>query len=94
MDVDIRGYYDRKKIVVNLACQHGTNLLVSSFIQYERRGLREGIVHLARCVFHFIREHENLVYYPSNNLFINIFTSWMTPERNYVHSNPHFIISI
>ena len=48
----MRGYYNRVKLVVNLAC----------FIQQERRGLGngEGVVILGRNVFHFFREHKNL----------------------------------
>ena len=38
MDVNIREYYDRGKIVVNLGCKHGTLLLVNSFFKYVGRG--------------------------------------------------------
>ena len=35
-----------------------------------QRGWKEGIVTLARCLFHFIREHEKLVKDPNNNISI------------------------
>ena len=38
----IRGYYDRRKIIVNLGCLHGNHLLISSFIQLEGGGLGKG----------------------------------------------------
>ena len=34
--------------------------------------MEEGNRQLARCKFHFIREHKNLVNDPSNNVFIVI----------------------
>ena len=38
----IRGYFDRGKFVVNLACQYGPHLLVSSLIQQEGRRWGKG----------------------------------------------------
>ena len=35
-------------------------------------GIKGDNVILARCVFHFIREQENLVYDPNNNISINV----------------------
>ena len=56
---NIRGYYDRGKIVV-----HGTRFLVNFVRRVGGRGTgrwKRWFVILACCKFHFIREHENLV---------------------------------
>ena len=45
MDIEIkniRGYFDRGKIVVNLGCYYGLRLLVSSFIYKDERGWGKG----------------------------------------------------
>ena len=57
---DIHGYINSRKFVVNLVCLYGPHLLI--------QGRKGGIVNLSNCEHHFIREHENLVQHPSNNL--------------------------
>ena len=42
MDVESRGNFDRGKVVVNLACYHGTRLLVSLFIPVGGENLGKG----------------------------------------------------
>ena len=57
---NVRGYYDKGKIVVDLRCYLPCHLLVSSFIQQEETRMRK-IVILAHYKLNFIKEHENLV---------------------------------
>ena len=78
MDVEYtRGYYDRGKFFRQfslLTC----NFLIVQLFQPEGgegmglRRLKGGIVILARCRFHFISEHKNLVQDPSNNTSITL----------------------
>ena len=61
------------KIVVNLGWSSFNGQFVHP-VGRELMGLggwMEDIVILARFEFHYIREHENLVYNPCNNTFIN-----------------------
>ena len=60
MDADVPGYYDRGKFVVN--CKLRAFYLVSCLSsRREGDGIKERIVIFARCKFHFITEHKNLV---------------------------------
>ena len=50
------------------------NSFIGQFVHSEGgemrvKGMDGGIVILANCKFHFFRENENLVYYPSNQIF-------------------------
>ena len=66
---NIRGYYDRGKIVGNISLFPLS--FISQFVNavgvVGNLATGEVIVILARCKFHFIREHENLVSDPSIN---------------------------
>ena len=44
------------------------NSFIGQFVNPIEGGWKEGIVILARCKFHFIRENEDLVWDPSSNI--------------------------
>ena len=52
IDVKIRGYYGRGKIVVNLGCNFSSHLLVWPFIQQGGLG-NIGILAIYRCLYFF-----------------------------------------
>ena len=56
MDVEC-GYYDREKVVINLGCYFPCYLSYE-VIEWNKKCVREKI---ARFLFHYSREHENLV---------------------------------
>ena len=57
---NIRGYFDRGKIFINIGCY--IYLLISSIIQEGRKlGKGWGIIILARNEFYLIRVHGNLM---------------------------------
>ena len=67
----IRGYIDRGKFVINLFCSfigQSVHPVGGEWMGYRR--WRRGINILASCKFHIIREHENMVQHPSNNISI------------------------
>ena len=73
MDVEnIRGYYDRGKIVVNLAC-YCENSLIGQFVHTAGKGgeiVRERLIILVSCEHPFIRVNKILVQHPRNNISI------------------------
>ena len=84
---NIRGYYDRGKIVVNLVPTW--NSFIGQFVHPIEGFGRGGIVNLALCKFHFIVEHENLMQDPSNNISIPTASVQTTRITKYMRRNAY-----